>query len=67
MIKAPCKDCPDRKQGCHSACEKYIAFRKERDELNALKFEDAKKHMACYRNTYNRRSAKAREGHKKHW
>ena len=67
MIKAPCKDCPDRKQGCHSTCEKYIAFRKERDELNVLKFEDAKKHMACYRNTYNRRLAKAHEWNKKHW
>jgi hypothetical protein len=34
MNKAPCKDCPDRKVGCHSTCEKYILFRKERDELN---------------------------------
>ena len=30
-MKAPCKDCPDRAAGCHSSCEKYRAFREERD------------------------------------
>jgi ribosomal protein S4 len=34
MNKAPCKDCPDRKVGCHSTCKKYLAFRQERIELN---------------------------------
>lgn len=27
---APCKNCPDRKVGCHATCEKYIAFQEER-------------------------------------
>ena len=31
-IDSPCKDCQDRFLGCHSKCEKYIAFRKKRDE-----------------------------------
>ena len=27
MITAPCKDCPDRAEGCHGRCERYAAFR----------------------------------------
>ena len=27
-----CKDCEKRHTGCHSTCEDYKAFRKERDE-----------------------------------
>ena len=37
MVKAPCKDCPDRgtrqvgdkKFDCHSVCQKYIDFKLE--------------------------------------
>lgn len=36
-MTAPCKDCPDRKQGCHSACPKYIAFRAERDKVAEIR------------------------------
>ena len=32
---APCKDCQERTVGCHSSCDKYLAFRAERDALNA--------------------------------
>lgn len=35
-MKAPCKDCPDRVLGCHSKCEKYIAFSEE----NKLIYKD---------------------------
>lgn len=28
-MNAPCKDCKDRAPGCHSRCEKYIAFTEE--------------------------------------
>lgn len=34
MVQPPCKDCPDRQVGCHAKCEKYIAFRREKDEQN---------------------------------
>lgn len=34
MNKAPCKDCPDRQVGCHINCEEYLAFAKEKRELN---------------------------------
>ena len=30
-MNAPCKDRPNRSVGCHSTCEKYKAFREERD------------------------------------
>jgi hypothetical protein len=31
---SPCKDCPDRHEKCHSACEKYLEYRKQIDEIN---------------------------------
>lgn len=41
MKPAPCKNCTERKQGCHGKCEKYIewcnyreALKKENDILN---------------------------------
>lgn len=40
-MKAPCKDCPDRKvtkdYNCHTTGEKYLAFRAYREALNADK------------------------------
>ncbi len=40
MNFGPCKtrygpDCPNRKVGCHSTCEKYLAFKKEKERVNA--------------------------------
>lgn len=29
MIKAPCKDCTDRKELCHMTCEKYGIYKVE--------------------------------------
>ena len=27
MLKSPCKhNCPDRQPGCHSKCERYLAY-----------------------------------------
>jgi len=37
--KAPCYGCTDRKVGCHSKCEKYIQFHKDRYEWNKHIFE----------------------------
>ena len=25
-MTSPCKDCPSRRQGCHSECSKYLLF-----------------------------------------
>ena len=41
-ISSPCKECPDRKTGCHSTCEKYIEYdnrNKERREKRLRSFE----------------------------
>lgn len=46
MIVAPCKDCKDRVLGCHSTCEKYNAFKKEKEKLAELK-------KIQYENDYN--------------
>lgn len=36
-MKAPCKDCTERANGCHSHCEEYIAYCKEREEIRENK------------------------------
>lgn len=33
-LNSPCKECPDRKIGCHSKCEKYLKYRAKYDEIN---------------------------------
>ena len=51
MVKAPCKDCPDRgtrqvgdKQvDCHSVCQKYIDFKLE---IAKMKEEEWKENMS---------------------
>lgn len=37
-MTVPCKDCPDRVQGCHGNCEKYKEFRARCEELRANNF-----------------------------
>jgi len=32
-VKPPCKDCPERNELCHATCEKYKAYRAEREAL----------------------------------
>lgn len=39
MIIPPCKDCPDRKVGCHSVCEKYIEWQKDNERTRSIKFK----------------------------
>lgn len=50
---APCKDCPDRKSGCHSVCEKYITYRVELEKYN--KMRDEKMKIASYAIQDNKR------------
>lgn len=37
MPQPGCKGCTERREKCHSQCEKYKAFRKELDEKNEQK------------------------------
>lgn len=34
-MKIPCKDCQNRKFGCHKECVKYSKYRIFQDEVNA--------------------------------
>lgn len=38
-MSSPCKDCPDRILGCHGRCERYKAFRAEREKEYAWRHE----------------------------
>lgn len=39
-VKRVCRDCGDRKIGCHAECERYIKEQAEREEkLERLRFE----------------------------
>jgi hypothetical protein len=40
MMTAPCLNCENRKVGCHSTCEEYIKFDKERKEIRAKMFAE---------------------------
>ena len=41
MAKSPCLACPDRYVGCHSKCERYMAFKDEKKEENAVRRKQA--------------------------
>lgn len=41
MIDSPCLDCKERILKCHSTCDKYINYRKDKDTLNR-KIKDVK-------------------------
>lgn len=36
---APCKECTNRTENCHSACELYIAFRAEIEKQKEAKYK----------------------------
>lgn len=36
-MRPPCKDCPERHELCHATCGQYLAYREERDQINADK------------------------------
>lgn len=40
MINAPCKDCQERKMGCHGSCERYAAYKAENDKLRAARMKE---------------------------
>lgn len=44
-----CKDCADRRVGCHAECPKYIEEKKRRDEAKAKRREgvDAEGLLVC--------------------
>ncbi len=46
---SPCYGCEDRHDLCHSDCGAYLAFRKQKDEENALLHEETAMNYALAR------------------
>ena len=46
-VSAPCRDCKDRKEGCHGWCERYKAFVAENERIKAEK-KKQKDHFRDY-------------------
>ena len=42
-MQAPCKNCTDRKLGCHATCEKYQEFNKQQEQIRQNRFDAYKK------------------------
>lgn len=58
-MNAPCKDCPDRRELCHSLCEKYKEFVKEREEIREARRLDLDiQHFAHF--NYEKKAARRR-------
>lgn len=42
-MTAPCKGCPDRDYPhCHMVCEKYLAYKAEREQIRQIKADKAR-------------------------
>ena len=43
QLKHPCaKDCPDRNESCHSVCEKYLQYERDKKAENEQHLEEVK-------------------------
>ena len=47
-VVAPCKDCQERKIGCHSDCEKYLEYLKLHKETE-IQFDEYDKYKRNHR------------------
>ena len=39
LIGSPCRNCEERKLGCHSGCKRYLEFKKEVEEIRKQKMK----------------------------
>lgn len=44
IMRAPCYNCPERKEGCHGKCDKYAAYKKEKE----AEYERRKRRTVSY-------------------
>lgn len=47
-MTAPCKNCPEREIGCHSMCDRYIRYAKQREKIRENRHgtkETAERHV----------------------
>lgn len=49
---APCKDCKERHEGCHSTCEAYKEFNEKNIEFNKKSSEHNRKYESCKGSLY---------------
>lgn len=40
QVKAPCKDCTERTETCHDACERYQAYKDKQNEFLSARFKE---------------------------
>ena len=59
-----CKDCPDRHQGCHADCEKYLAEREANLKVYAEREKNVKVTSASI-DLWEKRQIRKRGGKKK--
>lgn len=59
---APCKDCKERKVGCHSTCEAYKEFQRQNDvtKANRRKESDANGYVISSHLSANKKTRKRR-------
>lgn len=63
MSNAPCKDCSERKVGCHSQCEKYKLYADELHEISEKEKKD--KSWLGYWSQRKNKMAKEQNRHKR--
>lgn len=57
-MDAPCKDCKDRHDICWKDCDKYLRYKKEREEIKEKISEEKKKDSIDRKRVYRRRAVK---------
>ena len=55
LASSPCKECGQRKVGCHIDCEKYHAFTKVREELRRIRQAEWEVRDVHARSVFDRR------------
>lgn len=40
IMTAPCKNCPEREIGCHSMCDRYIRYAKQREKIREKRMQE---------------------------
>jgi hypothetical protein len=55
-MKAPCFKCENRTVSCHSTCEKYLAYREERQEENRARLFNNKSNPEYIPWSYEKRN-----------
>lgn len=59
---APCKDCPDRHAGCHGQCDRYAAFRKDRERYHDERVKTLDKEILSVEHTLRFTKRRPKQG-----